>query len=81
MAELETEAIDINRRTNEAIRIVGNSKVVKDLKGRVEDWKGHKLENPGELLLHGQFLILSRCDQRGGAGEEVCCPTDIHMHT
>ena len=33
MAELETEAIDINRRTDEAIRIVENSKVVKDLRG------------------------------------------------
>ena len=65
----ETE--DISKKTNEAIRMAENTEVVNDLKGRVEDWKGHKLEHFGELLLHGQFLII-RGDQKGDIEQEVC---------
>lgn len=45
---------------------------VKDLEGRVEDWKGHKLEHFGELLLHGQFSVI-KGDQKGDVEREVCC--------
>lgn len=44
---------------------------VKDLEGRVEDWKGHKLEHFGELLLHGQFSVI-KGDQKGDVEREVC---------
>lgn len=66
------EAIEfINRKINEAIRKAENVESVKDLEGRVEDWKGHKLEHFGELLLHGQFSVI-KGDQKGDVEREVC---------
>ena len=44
--------------------------IVKDLEGRVEDWKGHKLEHFGELLLHGQFSVI-KGDAKGDVEREV----------
>lgn len=61
----------IAQQINEAIRKSENVQVVKDLEGRVEDWKGHKLEAFGELLLHGQFSVI-KGDQKGDAEREVC---------
>jgi cell division control protein 24 len=29
-----------------------------ELKERVEDWKGHRLENFGDLLLHGTYHVI-----------------------
>lgn len=29
-----------------------------ELQGRVEDWKGHKVDHFGELLLYGSFTVL-----------------------
>lgn len=53
------EAIErITSQINEAIRKSENIEIVKDLEGRVEDWKGHKLEHFGELLLHGSFSVI-----------------------
>lgn len=34
------------------------NEAVEELKGRVEDWKGHKIEAFGDLLLHGTFTVL-----------------------
>lgn len=66
------EAIEnINKKINEAIRKSENAEVVKDLEGRVEDWKGHKLEHFGELLLHGQFSVI-KGDPKGDVEREVC---------
>jgi hypothetical protein len=31
---------------------------VSELQGRVEDWKGHKVDHFGELLLYGSFTVL-----------------------
>jgi hypothetical protein len=31
---------------------------VEELKTLVEDWKGHRIEGFGELLLYGQFTVL-----------------------
>jgi cell division control protein 24 len=31
---------------------------VQELKFRVEDWKGHRVEGFGELLLYGTFTVL-----------------------
>lgn len=57
-------------QTNEAIRKSENAVVVKNLEGRVEDWKGHKLEQFGDLLLHGNFSVI-KGDQKGDAEREV----------
>ncbi|KAH8149360.1 uncharacterized protein LAJ45_06439 [Morchella importuna] len=68
--QLGLEAIEeINRKINEAIRKAENIESVKDLEGRVEDWKGHKLEHFGELLLHGQFSVI-KGDQKGDVERE-----------
>lgn len=60
----------IATQINEAIRKSENLEVVKDLEGRVEDWKGHKLEHFGQLLLHGQFSVI-KGDQKGEVEREV----------
>ncbi|KAI5777525.1 hypothetical protein EDC01DRAFT_623953 [Geopyxis carbonaria] len=59
----------IATQINEAIRKSENLEVVKDLEGRVEDWKGHKLEHFGQLLLHGQFSVI-KGDQKGEVERE-----------
>lgn len=60
----------IATQINEAIRKSENALIVKNLEGRVEDWKGHKLEQFGDLLLHGQFAVI-KGDQKGDAEREV----------
>ncbi|KAF2137564.1 uncharacterized protein K452DRAFT_301766 [Aplosporella prunicola CBS 121167] len=46
------------KRTNEAIDQEDRKEAVEELKGRVEDWKGHKVEGFGDLLLYGTFTVL-----------------------
>jgi cell division control protein 24 len=45
-------------RTNAAIAREERVEAVEELKTLVEDWKGHRIEGFGELLLHGQFTVL-----------------------
>lgn len=45
-------------RTNAAIDREERVEAVEELKTLVEDWKGHRIEGFGELLLHGQFTVL-----------------------
>ena len=45
-------------RTNAAIDREERIEAVEELKTLVEDWKGHRIEGFGELLLHGQFTVL-----------------------
>lgn len=42
---------------NEAQRRAENEQTVKSLHARVSDWKGHHLENFGELLLDDVFVV------------------------
>ncbi|CAG8674600.1 15281_t:CDS:2, partial [Cetraspora pellucida] len=44
-------------RVNETRRQQENAAVVKDLERRVEDWKGHRIEQFGELLLEDVFTM------------------------
>ncbi|OAL52403.1 hypothetical protein IQ07DRAFT_642100 [Pyrenochaeta sp. DS3sAY3a] len=44
--------------TNDAIAREERVEAVEELKTLVEDWKGHRIEGFGELLLHGQFTVL-----------------------
>ena len=41
------------------------SGVIEELKSRVEDWKGHRIEVFGRLLLHGNYAILKANRERG----------------
>ena len=45
-------------RTNAAIDREERVEAVEELKTLVEDWKGHRIEGFGDLLLHGQFTVL-----------------------
>ncbi|RPB23330.1 hypothetical protein L211DRAFT_786992 [Terfezia boudieri ATCC MYA-4762] len=59
----------VNTKVNEAIRKVDMSKVTEDLAVRVEDWKGHRLDQFGSLLLNGQFTVI-KGDGRGDLERE-----------
>ncbi|CAK4034767.1 Rho guanine nucleotide exchange factor scd1 [Lecanosticta acicola] len=45
-------------RTNKAVDKEEKIEAVQELKQRVEDWKGHRVEVFGELLLYGTFTVL-----------------------
>ncbi|KAK4968149.1 Guanine nucleotide exchange factor for Cdc42p [Elasticomyces elasticus] len=51
-------ATEVLTRTNEAMAREDRLDAVKELKSRVEDWKGHRIEAFGELLLYGTFTVL-----------------------
>lgn len=42
---------------------------MEELKGLVEDWKGHRIEGFGDLLLYGQFTVL-KGDSMSSKNEE-----------
>jgi cell division control protein 24 len=44
-------------RISEAHRSAENDQTVKSLQHRIQDWKGHHLENFGDLLLHDFFVV------------------------
>lgn len=44
--------------TNDAIAREERVEAVEQLKTLVEDWKGHRIEGFGELLLHGHHTVL-----------------------
>jgi cell division control protein 24 len=56
-------------RTNAAIDREDRMEAVEELKTLVEDWKGHRIEGFGELLLYGQYTVL-KGDGMGGKNEE-----------
>lgn len=51
-------ATSVLSRTNNAVDREEKAEAVHELRSRVEDWKGHKVEGFGELLLHGTFTVL-----------------------
>ena len=53
-------------RANEAIAKEESQAALAEIQGRVEDWKGHRIEHFGELLLHGQYLV-----NKGEGAKEV----------
>jgi cell division control protein 24 len=65
----------ILRSSNAAIDQQERNEAVQELRERVEDWKGHRLDNFGELLLHGTFSVIkgessSSKDQEREVGSE-----------
>ncbi len=59
-------ASSILHRANDAIDKEQRVDAVTELQSRVEDWKGHKIDHFGELLLHGNFTVL-----KGEGAKEV----------
>ena len=51
-------ATDILARTNLLVDREQKAGAVQELKQRVEDWKGHRVEGFGDLLLYGSFTVL-----------------------
>ncbi|KAF2720189.1 hypothetical protein K431DRAFT_226965 [Polychaeton citri CBS 116435] len=61
---------EIMMRCNSAVEREEKAEAVEDLVARVEDWKGHKVEQFGELLLYGNFTVIkSEAVERGKDGE------------
>jgi cell division control protein 24 len=46
------------RATNAAVDREERNEAVQELRERVEDWKGHRLDAFGDLLLHGTFSVI-----------------------
>jgi len=51
-------------RVNETRRKQENEAIVKDLERRVEDWKGHKISQFGQLLLEDVFIMSKEDSER-----------------
>ena len=63
-------ATSVLSRTNKAVDQEEKAEAVQELKSRVEDWKGHKVEAFGELLLYGTFTVLKNDSLTGGKDAE-----------
>ena len=59
--------------TNDAIAREERVEAVEELKTLVEDWKGHKIEGFGDLLLHGQYTVLK--------GESMSSKNEERVHS
>lgn len=57
-------------RINQAVDKEEKVEAVQDLKVRVEDWKGHRVEAFGELLLYGTFTVLKSENLAAGKDAE-----------
>ena len=53
-------------RANEAVRKEQRIAAVNELQQRVDDWKGHRLDHFGDLLLHGTYTVI-----KGEGSKEV----------
>ncbi|KAL1297214.1 hypothetical protein AAFC00_004780 [Neodothiora populina] len=62
-------ATTILTRTNTAIENEDKLEAVEELKGRVEDWKGHRVDGFGSLLLFGTYTVL-KSDSAPGKDQE-----------
>ncbi|KAK3711119.1 Guanine nucleotide exchange factor for Cdc42p [Vermiconidia calcicola] len=61
-------ATEVLARTNKAVDREEKAEAVQELKVRVEDWKGHRVEGFGELLLYGTFTVLK--SENLGSGKD-----------
>ena len=51
-------ATSVLKNTNKAVEKEQRIAAMSELQSRVEDWKGHKMDHFGELLLYGSFTVL-----------------------
>ena len=59
-------AQSILARADEALGKEYRNEAVSELQSRVEDWKGHRIDHFGELLLFGSYTVL-----KGEGAKEV----------
>ena len=69
-------ATSILHRANDAIGKEQRLAAVSDLSNRVEDWKGHKINHFGDLLLYGKFTVV-KGEGTKPVEREVC--SDSHF--
>lgn len=62
-------ATSVLSRTNHAVDREEKAEAVQELKLRVEDWKGHRVDGFGELLLYGTFTVL-KSENMGAGGKD-----------
>ena len=58
LAEGEKAASSVLIRANDAVDKEERNRAVGDLVSRVEDWKGHNIDQFGDLLLFGSHTVL-----------------------
>ncbi len=63
--------------TNDAIAREERVEAVEELKTLVEDWKGHRIEGFGDLLLYGQFTVLKGDSMSSKNEERDVSTTDL----
>jgi len=54
---------------NELIHSQEKEEIVEILKTEVEDWKGHRVDGFGDLLLHGKYTVLKNGDVNDKSAE------------
>ncbi len=64
-------ASSVLHRTNAAIDREERDEAVQELKERVQDWKGHRFEKFGDLLLYGTYTVLKGDSGAKDAEREV----------
>jgi cell division control protein 24 len=52
-------ALRVLRQANEAVDRELRNEALTDLIRRVDDWKNHRVDQFGELLLHGHFPVVT----------------------
>ena len=63
-------------KANEAVNRDLLEEALEDLVNRVDDWKSHKVEQFGKLLLHGVYgVITGKSDQE----KDVSCASALQM--
>lgn len=63
-------ATSVLSRTDKAVDREQKHEAVQELKMRVEDWKGHRVEGFGDLLLYGTFTVLKSDNPSSGKDGE-----------
>jgi cell division control protein 24 len=58
-------------RINQAVDKKARADAVVDLTARVEDWKGHNIQQFGDLIMNGTFTVI-KGDGRNDVEREVC---------
>lgn len=80
LAEGRQAAQSILNRADEALGKEARVEAVNELQGRVEDWKGHKIDHFGELLLYGSYTVLKGEGAKEVEREVSDCST-LHEHS
>ena len=61
-------------KANEAVNRDMLDEAVEELNRRVDDWKSHKVDHFGSLLLHGVYTVITgRSDQEKDVGIFIEC--------